>query len=436
MLAGTRRGGVRGAIERAVAIADASGDDDDLRLRKRMGVAAGYLTIAAPLTLPILAQGHIAAVLIALPFSAYSLANLIVLGRSRRFERYVLALLVGGTIFVPTAAWFGGGITLAGSGVVWGFLMPAYALLALGPSRSRPWFGVFVGVVAAVVLLELAFGRPFGTDPFEAQLVSAVVNTLAPLTIVFGLLLYSDQRRRRAEERSEALLTNAIPASIARRLKQGEQRIADVYPATTVLFADLAGFTPWARATDPTRVAALLDGLFSRFDRVVAAAGIEKIKTIGDSYMAVAGAPEPREDHAPAAMAAARAMLDEAWAWRRAEKVPLDIRIGLASGPVAGGIIGDNRILFDLWGDTVNAAARMESTGEPGSIQIAASTRALLADDLPATRREVEVKGLGSMSTYLVGGAPRSPPYPSQSHGTAEAHRAREADREGVPGRG
>ena len=260
----------------------------------------------------------------------------------------------------------------------------------------------FLGVIAAALALELVAPRPV-VHPYAAQVIGAVANLISPLTIVFALLLYSDRRRREAEARSEALLTNAIPASIARRLKRGEQRIADIYPETTILFADLAGFTPWARATEPTRVVGALDGLFSRFDRLLARAGMEKIKTIGDAYMAVAGAPEPRAAHAVTALQVALEMLDAAEEWRRTEDVPLAVRIGLASGPVAGGVIGEQRILFDLWGDPVNEAARMELTGVPGQVQLAESTRRLLGDDRAYERRQVEVKGLGAMATYLVG---------------------------------
>ena len=394
---------VAGLVSRALSLADDEHDDDDLWLRKRMGVAAGYLTIVAPLTLPLIGQGHPAAVVAGSSLSAFSAINLVVLARTHRFERFVLALITAGTIFVPIATWFGGGITLTYAGIVWSFLVPAYALLALGPAKAQIWYWVFVGIVIAAVALELLLGRPFEPDSFEIQLAGAFINTVGPLTIVFALLLYSDHRRRVAEARSEELLTNAIPAAIARRLKRGEARIADIYPATTVLFTDLAGFTPWAQGNEATRVASVLDSLFSRFDRLVAEGGIEKIKTIGDSYMAVSGAPEPRADHATAAMAVARRMLDASDEWRKVENVPLDIRIGLASGPVAGGVIGDRRVLFDLWGDTVNAAARMESTGEPGHIQIAESTRTLLEDEAPYTTRRVDVKGLGPMTTYLVG---------------------------------
>jgi adenylate cyclase len=394
---------VRRWLGRALSLADVDGDDDDQRLRKRLGVAAGYVSILAPLILPVLARGHPAAVVAGVSFAAFSGLNVVVLARTRGFERYIVALAIGASIFVPVTVWMGGGVTLASTGLVWGFLIPAFALIALGPARVGWFYAAFIGTLVAAVGLELAFGHPFEVDPYPVQLIQAIVNTVAPLTIVFGMLVYSDRRRREAEARSEELLTNAIPTAIARRLKRGEQRIADMYPETTVLFADLAGFTPWARTTDPARVAALLDGLFSRFDRLVVGAGMEKIKTIGDAYMAVSGAPEPRADHAQAAMGVALRMLDAAYEWCRTEGLPLDIRIGLSSGPVAGGVIGERRILFDLWGDTVNAAARMESTSEPGYIQLSESTRRMLDDDTAFERREVDVKGLGRMPTYLVG---------------------------------
>jgi class 3 adenylate cyclase len=234
-------------------------------------------------------------------------------------------------------------------------------------------------------------------------LISFAQNLGAPLAITFFLLRYTDIRRRAAEARSEELLTNAIPISIAARLKHGDERIADAYPDTTVLFADLVGFTPWAGRTDPAAVVTFLDDLFSRFDALAASCGVEKIKTIGDSYMAVAGAPEPRADHAAAAIALARGMLAILAESPGRGGPALDARIGLASGPVVGGVIGQKRILFDLWGDTVNLASRMESSGLPGRIQLSASTWALARDSFAFEEREpIEVKGLGLMTTYLL----------------------------------
>ncbi len=144
------------------------------------------------------------------------------------------------------------------------------------------------------------------SPPYLQRLIAYLPNVGIPLTITFLLLRYTDLRRRAAEARSEELLTNAIPAAIATRLKHGEERIAEAYAETTVLFADIVGFTPWAQRTAPDRVVALLDGLFSRFDELAARHGVERIKTIGDSYVAVVGAPEPRPDHAGAALELAR----------------------------------------------------------------------------------------------------------------------------------
>ncbi|MGI8830208.1 MAG: adenylate/guanylate cyclase domain-containing protein [Candidatus Limnocylindria bacterium] len=150
------------------------------------------------------------------------------------------------------------------------------------------------------------------------------------------------------------------------------------------------------------RAVTLLDELFSAFDELTATHGLEKIRTIGDSYMAVAGAPDPRPDHAAAAVELATGILHAAAAWRGANDVTLQLRVGVATGPVIAGVIGQRRVLFDLWGDTVNTAARMESAGVPGRIQVAASTWAVLRDRYRFVPRQLEVKGLGSMTTYLV----------------------------------
>jgi guanylate cyclase len=296
-----------------------------------------------------------------------------------------------------------GGLGGSSAAIVFAFLGPVFALLALGPRRATAWFVAFLAVVIGVILVDPVVSSRIPPQPYPLRLIWYAANLFVPLGITFALLRYTDVRRRRAEARSEELLTNAIPAAIAVRLKRGEGRIAESYPDTTVLFADLAGFTPWARETDPGRVVGFLDGLFTRFDELAAESGVEKIKTIGDAYMAVAGAPEPRSDHAQATTRLARGMLTAlAEAGERFE-VPLELRIGLASGPVVGGVIGDRRILFDLWGDTVNTAARMQSSGIPGRIQVAASTRELLGDGWSFEEREpVDVKGLGPMTTYLL----------------------------------
>jgi len=391
------------ALIRLFSIVDEPDEDDDARLRKRIGVVAGYATIFAPLTIPLQATGLPIAWPVAVALSGFSVGNLLVLARTRRFDRYVVALLTIGVVFVPVANVLGGGVTGATMGLVWAFMASAYAILALGPARATPWFFAFVVSFAGMLAIDPLVVSVVPAPPYLVRLASYVPNIALPLTITFLLFRYTDVRRREAEARTDELLTNAIPAPIAARLRRGEQRIAESYPETTVLFADIVGFTPWAQRTDPDRVVALLDALFSRFDELAARDGVEKIKTIGDAYMAVAGAPEPREDHAAASLRLARDILDAVAVWRSQHDVALEVRIGLASGRVVAGVIGSRRILFDLWGDTVNTAARMESSGLPGRIQVAPSTRERLRDvGVAFDERTVDVKGLGEMRTYVV----------------------------------
>jgi adenylate cyclase len=386
---------------RLVSIADVAGDTDDLRLRKRMGVAAGYITILAALTLPLQSPVLLAWVL-AVGLAIYSTTNLAILARTRRFDRYVIVLIAAGPVFVFATNALGGGVTTSGAASVWTFLTPAYAILALGPRRATPWLFVFLAALLVNVAFDPIIRTWFSPPSYVTQLAYYAQNVGLPLTITFVLLRYSDMRRSAAEARSEELLTNAIPASIAYRLRHGESRIAESYPETTIVFVDIASFTPWAQRTDPVRVVSLLDDLFSRFDHLVAAHGLEKIKTVGDAYMAAAGAPQARADHAPAAIAFARAALEAVASWRSANGIDLEARVGIASGVVVGGVIGQRRMMFDLWGDTVNTAARMESSGVAGRIHIAATTRALLDDALDFEERRIDVKGLGPMTTYLV----------------------------------
>jgi class 3 adenylate cyclase len=393
---------LRAFVLRLISIADEADDADAVRLRKRVGVIAGYLTIVAPLSLPIQAQGHPLSWPLALGLSVFSAGNLLVLARTRRFGRYVVALIAAGTVFVPLATAVGGGIIGSSPGLVWGFLVPAYAIMALGPDRATPWFIAFLASVALMVAVDPLVRRAVDPPPYPLQLIAHAQNAVIPLAITFLLLRYTDLRRRAAEARVDELLMNAIPPTIATRLKRGERHIAESYPETTVLFADIVGSTPWTTRTDPARVVALLDDLFTRLDGLATAHGLEKIRTIGDSFMAVAGAPDPRPDHAGAAIELARAILDAMAEWRAANAESLELRVGVASGSVVGGVIGQRRMLFDLWGDTVNMAARMESSGLPGRIQVAPSTLELLRDRYRFQPREVDVKGLGPMTTYLL----------------------------------
>jgi NAD(P)-dependent dehydrogenase (short-subunit alcohol dehydrogenase family)/class 3 adenylate cyclase len=209
-----------------------------------------------------------------------------------------------------------------------------------------------------------------------------------------------------ARSRSEQLLLNILPSPIAKRLEEGEGMIADHFSDVTVLFADIVGFTPMSSRLAPENVVELLDAVFTEFDKISAYYDLEKIKTIGDCYMAVGGLPEPRSDHAERVASAALDMLPALSTLGSRLDLPLSVRIGLHSGDVVAGVIGRQKFIYDLWGDTVNTASRMESHGVGDHIQCTEAVRNLLTHRYEfQSRGEVEVKGKGPMPTYFLVGA-------------------------------
>ena len=205
----------------------------------------------------------------------------------------------------------------------------------------------------------------------------------------------------RERERSDRLLRNILPAAIVSRLKSmPDAVIADSIPSATVVFADIVGFTRLVGELPPHEVVALLDGVFRRFDELATQHGLEKIKTIGDAYMAVAGVPEARPGHVEAAADLALDMLATSVLEHR-----LQLRVGLHTGPVVAGVIGAHKLSYDVWGDTVNVASRMESQGEPGCIQVSRAVHDALGDRFVLEEREpVAIKGKGAMTTYFLRG--------------------------------
>jgi adenylate cyclase len=225
----------------------------------------------------------------------------------------------------------------------------------------------------------------------------------------FAALERANAELARERERADRLLHSILPRAVAERLKAGPQVIADTHAAVTVLFADIAGFTELTARSGPREVVDLLDEIFACFDRLAVEHGVEKIKTIGDSWMAVAGLPVARPDHAAAAAGLAlalRAGFDRIVTDRG---LPIRLRVGIHSGPVVAGVIGRERPAYDLWGDTVNLASRLESHGEAGRIQISAATAALLGDAFDVVDRgEIAVKGKGLVrAAFLEGRRPR-----------------------------
>ena len=203
--------------------------------------------------------------------------------------------------------------------------------------------------------------------------------------------------------KSEALLLNILPETIADELKAGTAVIADGVSEVTVLFADIVNFTPLTASVSPNQLVGLLDRVFSAFDDIAGRLGLEKIKTIGDSYMAVAGVPEHHPDHAQRAAEMAIVMLDDSRSTAAGISQGLELRVGMDSGPVVAGVIGKRKFSYDIWGDTVNVASRMESAGLPGQIQVTERLRNRLEDRyLFEARGMISVKGKGKMPTYFL----------------------------------
>ncbi|HAX80115.1 MAG TPA: histidine kinase [Cyanobacteria bacterium UBA11372] len=245
------------------------------------------------------------------------------------------------------------------------------------------------------------------TNDLSMRVLSTGADELSTLSKTINWMLSaleSSLKELKSErEKAEQLLLNILPQPIANRLKQEERTIADSFNEATVLFADIVGFTNLSAHTPPVELVNLLNQIFSAFDRLAEQHGLEKIKTIGDAYMVVGGIPTPGSDRAQAVAEMALDMLKAIQEFNGINRGEFNMRIGINSGPVVAGVIGLKKFIYDLWGDTVNIASRMESQGIPGCIQVTAATYALLKDKYEFSERGViQVKGKGEMMTYLL----------------------------------
>jgi adenylate cyclase len=277
---------------------------------------------------------------------------------------------------------------------------------------ERLWLGIvmialfFASHIAAWLLFPNAM-VPVSSG-FQVQLyVSSALTTFA---IILAIVHYALRLAERAEAETEALLRNILPGEIVDRLRANPtEPIADAFGEASILFSDIQSFVPLSRGLGAERTVAMLNEMMSRFDALASTYGVEKIKTIGDAYMAVAGLPQPAPDHAARLARMALHMLAEKEAVARQFGVTIRMRIGIASGPVMAGVIGTRKFSYDVWGDAVNLAARLESSGEPERVQLSAEAyRALEPHFECEWRGEIEIKGVGPQETwFLVAGRTR-----------------------------
>jgi class 3 adenylate cyclase len=285
------------------------------------------------------------------------------------------------------------------------------ALASAWAAGHRRWSLLVAAWYSAGPLSWAVFQMWARQEPWQPLFREAVTNTAMFAAV---LVLGEAVRNRRAlgrehrlllaeQERSERLLLNVLPAPIATRLKRSEEVIADAFPEATVLFADIVDFTVRSQRMAPQQVVQVLDELFSAFDQLARRQGLEKIKTIGDAYMVAGGLPDPRPDHAEAVAEMALAIREEVARRSDPSGQPLAVRIGIDTGPVVAGVIGTSRFIYDLWGDTVNTASRMESHGVAGCIQVTARTHDRLRDGYRFQRRgPIPIKGKGEMVTWFL----------------------------------
>ncbi len=326
---------------------------------------------------------------------------------TKRGLEVAMVFVLAGNIFV---AWFGtwyqGGIVQSGANVLWGIVSPVLAMLIFGRRAAIVWFAIYFVVLMAGIFVE----RDNPPPTTEAAIQASFVVVLVGVSLFFLVLfLYFTRERELAQAeadqeraRSDALLLNVLPDEIVARLKNGERVIADRFEDASVLFADIADFTPMSATMTPGELVQLLNEIFSEFDRLAGRYGVEKIKTIGDCYMVAAGVPVPRPDHARV-LADMALEMQELVATRTYNGRDLRFRIGINSGPLVAGVIGEQKFIYDLWGDTVNTASRMESHGMAGLIQVTADTRDRLDGAYVLTPRgTVDVKGKGPMPVFLL----------------------------------
>lgn len=293
------------------------------------------------------------------------------------------------------------------SGIQMNYLATAPVALAILGIRRIRLAAVLAGVALACHLAAwYAFPRASAivqADPgFMDQIYG--LTAVSMMAIIFLVVYYALHLARAAQAQTDALIHNIMPDEIAERLKAHPGRtIAESYDDASVIFADITGFTPLAASLGPERIVALLDEIFTAFDAAAARSGIEKIKTIGDAYMAVAGLPAPMPDHAAAAVNLACEMVATARAIGARHGIALELRVGIASGPVMAGVIGRAKFSYDAWGETVNLAARLQTTGHPGRCHISAETRRKLPEPCRASGpRTVMLKGIGAVQTCYI----------------------------------
>ena len=379
-------------------------DDDDIRLQKSLLVICAFpFTLAGVFWgLMYVFYGEPLAGAIPLSYSAISLLSIIYFGRTRqyrffRFSQLALILLLPFVLMITL-----GGFVNGSAVVLWALISPLGAMLFDEPRHAPRWFLAF-----AILVVLSGFLQPYvRTDNNLSPLLVNfffVINLVGVGSLVFMMVFYFVGQKNMFQLKSELLLLNILPKEIAAILKNESRTIADHYDEASVLFADMVGFTPLSAQLPPVQMVELLNEVFSFFDSLLDKYNVEKIRTIGDSYMVASGVPRGRSDHAQALAYMALEMRDHIATNTFCNGQRVNFRIGINSGSMIAGVIGKRKFVYDVWGDAVNVASRMESHGLGGAVQITRATYDLIKDEFVCEPRgSVNVKGKGEMEVWLV----------------------------------
>ncbi len=389
-------------------------EDDDSRLHRMIFIwasLAGIPSLAIYCAIYVILGAPLAATIMFI-YMALVLIQLVVFGMTGRgFSPFLFFLTLSPMIASLVIAVILGGMMGSAMHVVWGLLTPLGALVVYGPKAAKVYFVGYVAVLGLGTFLSYDETGPFNV--LDPRGVSAMMglNIIGVSAFAFAILHYFVRERdlalglvRSERERSEALLLNILPKDIVSILKRESRTIADHFEGASILFADVVNFTPMSEKMTPTELVDLLNEIFSHFDELVEKYDVEKIKTIGDCYMVASGVPRPRADHAHVLARLALDMREYVTQRRFGEHI-VNLRIGINSGPVVAGVIGRKKFIYDLWGDAVNTASRMESHGSNGTIQITRATYELIKDEFSCEHRgTVYVKGKGEMEAWHIQG--------------------------------
>jgi guanylate cyclase len=361
-------------------------------------------------TLSGLGEGYALMALFPYIYIVISYASLLIFYRYQKFQYFIFTQLIMLLVMPFFMQWIIGGYQASSGIAIWAILSPIGALMILGTSQSTAWFLLFALLAGLSWFLNDQFILNSLPIPAHIKDTFFLMNIMGTTCLLYAVMRYFQSQKERTlkklaieQARSEKLLLNVLPQSIANRLKDNDMRIADSHESVTVLFADIAGFTKLTASISATQLVDMLSQLFSRFDQLVEKHGLEKIKTIGDGYMVVGGAPSYSEDHAVVVTRLAIEMFEVLSDFNEITLNNLQMRIGISTGPVVAGVIGTSKFAYDLWGDPVNMASRMEQTALTNSIQLSEASYALVKDQFHfEARKQVQVKGKGKVNTYML----------------------------------